>query len=52
VVGASSLCKCFEVLYKDQLYSIFQEDLLGIWSMPIRRTGRGMVRVRVMKVCA
>jgi hypothetical protein len=41
VVGASSLCKCFEVSYKDRLYSIFQEDLLGVWSMPIRRTGRG-----------
>lgn len=40
VVGPSSLCKCFEVLYKDRLYSIFQQDLLGIWSMPVRRSGR------------
>ncbi len=52
LVGQSLLRKCFEVACKDQLYHIFQEDLLGPWSTPIRTSRRAMVRVEAVGVCA
>lgn len=52
LVGPSPLRKCFEVACKDQLYNIFQEDLLGPWTTPLRSSRRGMVRVAAVGVCA
>jgi hypothetical protein len=36
VIGSSRLCECFEVLFENQLYNIFKEDLLGPCSTPIK----------------
>jgi hypothetical protein len=36
ITGRSRLDKCFEVGWKNQRYNIFQEDLAGPWSMPIK----------------
>jgi|SRR5579862_5463846 len=36
VVGSSRLSKCLEVLCQNQRYSIFEKDLLGPWSIPIK----------------
>lgn len=52
LLGPSQLYKCFEVSHGGQIYNIFQEDLLGPWSMPVRSTRRGMVRVKEMGACA
>lgn len=52
VVGPSDLCKCVEVLCGNQRYNIFQEDLLGPWSMPVRSSRRGMVRIKPVGACA
>lgn len=52
VVGPSALCKCVEVLCGNQRYHIFQEDLLGPWSMPVRSSRRGMVRIKAVGACA
>jgi hypothetical protein len=38
VVGSSSLAGCFEVLCEERLYSIFKADLMGVWSVPIKRS--------------
>jgi hypothetical protein len=46
VVGSSRLRQCCEVLYENQLYNIFEADLSGPWSMPVRSSRRGMVRVK------
>lgn len=35
VIGLSRLCECCEVLWEDQLYNIFNADLLGPWSSRI-----------------
>jgi hypothetical protein len=51
LVGPSLLCKCFEVACKDQLYNIFQEDLLGPWSTPVR-SRRGTAVIEAVGVCA
>jgi hypothetical protein len=40
VVGPSSLAGCFEVLCQKRLYNMFQVDLLGIWSTPVKSSRR------------
>ena len=40
VVGPSSLTGCFEVLCQERLYNLFQADLLGVWSVPVRASRR------------
>jgi hypothetical protein len=52
VVGPSAVCKCVEVLCGSQRYNIFEEDLLGPWSMPVRSSRRGMVRIKAVGACA
>jgi hypothetical protein len=52
VAGPSALSKCVEVRCGNQLYNIFQEDLLGPWSIPVRSSRRGMVRVKGVEACA
>jgi len=52
VTGASALCKCFEVVSKDQHYNIFQEDLLGPWSTPIKNGRSRAKRARAAGACA
>jgi hypothetical protein len=52
IAGPSALCKCVEVRCGAHLYNIFQEDLLGPWSMRVRSTRRGMVRVKAVEACA
>jgi hypothetical protein len=36
VIGPSCLCECFEVIFENQLYSLFKVDLLGPWSTSIK----------------
>jgi hypothetical protein len=52
IVGPSAVCKCVEVVYDRQIYNIFQVDLLGPWSTPVRDSRRGMVRVKGIGACA
>jgi hypothetical protein len=52
VVGPSSLCKCVEVVCKNQLYNIFEEDLLGPWSMVLKNGRSRSVRVKAVGACA
>ena len=52
MVGPSAMCNCFEVAHENQIYNIFKTDLLGPWSMPVRNSRRGMVRVKAMGACA
>ncbi len=52
LVGPSPLCKCLEVACDNQIYNIFQVDLLGPWSIPVRNSRRGMVRVKSIAACA
>src|ERR1700729_124734 len=53
VVGSSRLSECFEVLWQDQLYSIFRVDLLGPWSNPRSNPRRlGSTKSKIMKACA
>ena len=53
VVGPSScLCKGFEVVCKNQFYNIFQADLLGPWSMPVKNSRRGPVPAKAVAACA
>jgi hypothetical protein len=53
MVGPSSrLCKGFEVVCKNELYNIFQADLLGPWSTPVKNSRRGAVRAKALGACA
>ena len=52
LVGPSPLRQCLEVVCENQLYNIFQVDLLGPWSTPVRNSRRGMVRVKASGACA
>jgi hypothetical protein len=53
MVGPSSrLCKGFEVVCKNQLYNIFQADLLGPWSMPVKNSRRGPMHAKAVAACA
>jgi hypothetical protein len=52
VVGPSTLRKCFEVVSKNQRYNIFQEDLLGPWSIQIKHNRGGLPRAKALGVCA
>ena len=36
VTGSSTLRHCSEVTYQYRLYSVFNTDLLGCWSTPLR----------------
>jgi hypothetical protein len=36
ITACSRLDKCYEVVCKNQRYHIFQEDLTGPWSTPVR----------------
>lgn len=52
LTGPSSLLKCFEVVCRNERYSMFQEDLLGPWSTPIKNGRSGAMRVRAVEACA
>jgi hypothetical protein len=52
MAGPSALCKCFEVVCKNQRYNIFREDLLGPWSTPIKNSRSGSMRARAVGACA
>jgi hypothetical protein len=52
IVGCSRLPGCFEVVCKNQRFNIFEADLFGPWSTPIKNNGIKPVRARAMRVCA
>lgn len=52
MAGPSAISKCVEVLCGNQRYHIFQQDLLGPWSIPVSSSRRGMVRVKAVRICA
>jgi len=52
LVGPSRLCKCLEVVCDNQTYNIFEVDLLGPWSNPVRSSRRGIARVKAIEACA
>ena len=52
LVGPSPLRQCLEVLWGDQICNIFQVDLLGPWSTPVRNNRRGAARVKATAACA
>jgi hypothetical protein len=37
IIGPSRLRSCFEVMYADRIFSMFEVDLLGPWSMAIEQ---------------
>jgi hypothetical protein len=52
VVGPSSLGKCYEVMFENQLYNIFKVDLLGPWSTPIEPAPVKPSRMRPIRALA
>src|SRR5271170_4439052 len=52
VVGSSRLCQCCEVLCENQLYNIFEVDLLGPWSMRLKKRPIRPVPARAVAACA
>jgi hypothetical protein len=50
--GSSRLCKGFEVVCKNEIYNIFQADLLGPWSMPLKNSRRAVPHAKAMGACA
>jgi len=52
IIGPSCLSQCFEVVCNNQRYNIFQVDLLGPWSTPIKNGRSGAMRARAIGACA
>ena len=52
VVGSSRLRQCCEVLRENQLYNIFETDLLGLWSMRVKKRSVRPVLARAVAACA
>ena len=53
VTGSSTLRNCSEVTYQCRLYSVFNADLLGCWSTPLRSKRLDSIRApAAMGACA
>lgn len=52
VVGSSRLSQCCEVLCENQLYNIFEADLLGPWAMRLKKRPLRPVPAGVVAACA
>jgi hypothetical protein len=52
VVGSSRLAQCCEVLSENQLYNMFEADLLGPWSMRVKRRPARGILARAAASCA
>jgi len=52
VVGSSRLAQCCEVLCENQLYNIFEVDLLGPWSIKLKRRPIRPGPARAVAACA
>jgi len=52
VIGASSVSGCLEVMCKNEVYNMFQADLLGPWSMPIEKSRPRPGRAAAIGACA
>jgi hypothetical protein len=52
VVGPSRLCRCCEVLCEDRLYNMFEVDLLGPWSIRLKRRPMRPVEDKTAAACA
>jgi|ERR1700722_7524867 hypothetical protein len=53
LIGPSSaLSKGLEVVCKNELYNIFEADLLGPWSTPVKNSRRGVVHTKAVGACA
>jgi hypothetical protein len=52
MVGSSCLSECFEVAHQGQAYHIFKVDLLGPWSMPLKKRANRLAPARPVGVCA
>jgi len=46
-IGISRISECFEVKWKDRLYSVFQADLLGMWAIRMP-----LIRLKAARGCA
>jgi hypothetical protein len=52
VVGPSRLAQCCEILRENQLYNMFEEDLLGPWSMRVKKRSVRPILAAVVAACA
>jgi hypothetical protein len=53
LIGPSSrLSQGLEVVCKNELYSIFQVDLSGPWSTPVKNSRRRVVAAKCLGACA
>jgi hypothetical protein len=52
IVGYSRLPGCFEVVCKNKRFNMFEADLFGPWSTPIKNSEVKPARAKVMRVCA
>ncbi len=53
LIGPSStLSKGLEVACNNELYNMFEADLLGPWSTPVKNNRRGVVHTKAMRACA
>jgi hypothetical protein len=52
VIGSSRLAQCCEILHENQLYNMFEADLLGPWSMRVKKRSVRPILAGVVAACA